>query len=282
MIYIRLSDRLGNQMFQYAAARALAERNHTTVQVDVSAYRHPRVWHNYQLWRFPRLGLRPLFPQSIAQFGHTLGWKRKSPGTQFAMKGLGFDPSVNRLPDSTSLHGYFSSEQYFSDRANLIRWLFDLRDFLNPNDTMQLSSQIAKRTAVSVHIRRGDYVGNSLFDIGDLKRYYQRSLLEAIRIIPDAYFVVVSDDPAWCLRWQVLKDFDAHVIRGLQLKSPFQDLALISWCHHHIISNSTFAWWGAWLSSNPRKHVFMPSRWLSQWTTKECGLDVAGWTQVEP
>jgi hypothetical protein len=278
MIYVRLTDRLGNQMFQYAAARALAERRGTGVAIDLSAYRHPRAWSNYQLWRFPKLNLRSFVPQSIVNLGESIRAARR-PLHQYSRRGLGFDHSVVQLPDRTLLHGYFTSEQYFSDHSSLIRQLFDTSRFLPESQSLEAGNG---RPIVSIHVRRGDYVGNELFNIGKLDAYYRSAMAEIRRDFVNARFCIFSDDPDWCMRWTVLKGSDCKVIGHRQRASPLQDLASMAACQHHIISNSTFAWWGAWLGSNPHKRVFLPSRWLNQWSSQQCGLSVSGWTEVDP
>jgi hypothetical protein len=282
MIYVRLTGRLGNQMFQYATARALAETRATAVGVDVSAYLYPSDWKYFQLWRFPRLRLHSLVPQYFknkTQDVFKFQSRRRRP---YAMSGLGFDPGVLQLPDWTALRGFFTSERYFSSSENLIKTLFCLKEFLSIEDVSDLQSKFPDRTPVSVHVRRGDYMGNDLFDIGDLDPYYKQCFTQALSEMPDAYFVVFSDDPEWCLQWTLLRAFDAHVIKAARPRCMFQDMALMTWCRHHVIVNSTFGWWGAWLGSNPRKRVFMPAQWLNRWTSKECGLSVPGWTEIEP
>ena len=267
-------------MFQYAAARALAERRATSVVVDLSAYRHPRKWEFFQLWRFERVHLRQL----PLQFFFSLSKNCLSPNSvinKHIMHGLGFDEEVTRLSDGTKLVGYFTSEIYFKDYEKLVRYLFNIDDFLNKNDINDILKQLMGRTPVSLHVRRGDYVNNNLFDIGNLDNYYRKCMNEIISEVKDPLFVIFSDDPKWLLRWDVLKDFEHHIISGVH-RCPLQDMALIAWCQHHIISNSTFSWWAAWLNASQEKRVFMPSRWLNKWTSSECGLSVVGWTEIDP
>jgi hypothetical protein len=278
MIYVRLTDGLGNQMFQYAAARALAERHGTWVSVDVSSYRDPRNWRHYRLWRFPKLRLRPLPAQYPVQGLERL--RRPRNALTHVMTGLGFDPQVTRLPDGTHLQGYFASEQYFADSADLVRSLFDLSLFLAPGDVAQVETLAKGRPLVSVHVRRGDYVGNPMFDIGGLELFYREALRRILGATEDACILVFSDDPAWCAGWRVVRDFGANVMSG-PARSAFQDLALMASCRHHVIPNSTFAWWAAWLAADPLKTVYLPRQWLSQWTTQECGLSVPGWIEVD-
>jgi Glycosyl transferase family 11 len=278
MIYVRLTDGLGNQMFQYAAARALAERRETRVSVDVSVYRDPRNWRNYKLWHFPRLWLHSVPAQYLLQ---TFQWLERPRGAPtHIMTGLGFDPLVNCLPDWTSLCGYFSSEQYFLDNADLIRFLFDLSAFLQSDDVAHVETLAQGRPLVSMHVRRGDYVGNELFEIGSLDGFYRRAVSEILNESGSVCLLVFSDDPEWCANWEVVREFGAHVISGPG-RAAFRDLALMAFCRHHIISNSTFAWWAAWLATDPMKTVHLPSQWLNRWTTQKCGLSVPGWVEID-
>lgn len=279
MIRIRLRDQLGNQMFQYATARALAERRGTGLCVDVRGYARGGNWSKYQLWRFPRLGLGTFVRQAARSF-ECSAQKRHSGTVTFEMKGLGFAPAVNDLPADATLQGFFTSERYFLDHRDLIVSLLSLNDFLRSEDTAALGSRFPNRTPVALHVRRSDYVGNPLFDIGDLDAYYRTCIAWISEQVADAYFVIFSDDPQWCRHWQLLDKIDAVVIEPNRV--PHHDMALMAWCVHHIIANSTFSWWAAWLASNPRKRVMMPRRWLDRWSTKECGLSVPGWLEIEP
>lgn len=279
MIRVRLRDRLGNQMFQYAAARALAERRNTTLCVDVSQYARGRNWSNYQLWRFPKLLLKSFTRQLASGLASAALQNLNSQSTDFEMEGLGFDPRVNALSDNVFLKGFFTSERYFIDYRDLIASLFSISDFICDRDVTTLMSQFPDRTPVSVHVRRGDYVGYAMFDIGELEEYYRECFRLVLKHVPDAYFVILSDDTNWCLQWRPLGSVEAVVFK--QPRSPLRDMALMAWCRHHIIINSTFSWWGAWLGSNPGKRVFMPKRWLDRWSSKECGVDVPGWTEIE-
>jgi hypothetical protein len=278
MIYVRLTDGLGNQMFQYAAGRALAERRGTRVSVDVSSYRDPRNWRYYRLCHFPRLRLRPLPAQYLTHSLQRL--RRPKDARTHVMTGLGFDPQVNHLPDWTYLCGYFASEQYFKDNADLVRSLFDVSGFLWASDVTHVETLAQGRPLVSMHVRRGDYVGNDLFEIGNLDSFYREALRQILSDAGDACILAFSDDPVWCAGWAVVRDFGASVISGPP-RSAFQDLALMASCRHHVIPNSTFGWWAAWLASDPVKTVHLPSQWLSQWTTQECGLSVPGWIEVD-
>jgi Glycosyl transferase family 11 len=265
-------------MFQYAAARALAERQRTTLCVDVAEYVHGRNWSSYQLWRFPKLQLKSFIRQLASGWFAAAQQTLHSRAVKFEMKGLGFDPAVNGLSDNVILRGFFTSERYFVDYRELITSLFNISDFLCQNDIVTLTSRFSNRTPVSVHVRRGDYVGYPMFDIGNLEGYYRECFRRMLEYVPDAYFVIFSDDTDWCLRWPLLAEVDAVVIK--QLRLPHRDMALMAWCRHHIITNSTFSWWGAWLGSNPAKRVLMPRRWLDRWSSQECGVNVPEWIEI--
>jgi Glycosyl transferase family 11 len=280
MIRIRFRGQLGNQMFQYATARALAERCRTTVNVDVTEYIHPADWSKYQLWHFRRLQLGSLIPQFSRNLLFSLQRPARLTPIIYERNGLGFDSNVNSLTDQTVLSGYFTSERYFIDYRDLIVSLFNISDFLRNSDTTALKLKFPDRPPTSLHVRRGDYVGDPLFDIGDLDCYYRKCVEIILNFTPDAYFVVFSDDPQWCAEWPLLKEIDAVVINARGL--PHHDMALMSWCQHHIITNSTYSWWSAWLNCNPAKRVLMPRQWLNRWSSEDCGVTVPGWTEIDP
>ena len=262
LIISTLAGALGNQMFQYAAGRALALRHGTELRLDLG-WLAPRSRFVYELdvfaldvelvWTYRhmrRARLRELF--RLAPPVRQQDWKRE---------GFTFDPGVLALPANARLAGYWQSEKYFADQADAIRADFAFTDPLDEQNA-DAAAQIAASIAVAVHVRRGDYVtdpGARDF-LGTLPLDYYSSAAELVRRrAPDAHFFVFSDDPDWCrahLRLGGPTTFvDHNEGRGAL------DLRLMTLCRHHVIANSSFSWWGAWLARPEGQIVVAPRRW---------------------
>ena len=115
--------------------------------------------------------------------------------------------------------------------------------------------------SVAVHVRRGDYLEIPVFQVCD-SHYYRNSMNQMREHLPGARFFIFSDDPDWC-RGE-FRDADTEVIdSGEAAANPLHDLHLMSLASHHIIANSSYSWWAAWLGDKPDQHVIMPDRWYA-------------------
>lgn len=124
--------------------------------------------------------------------------------------------------------------------------------------------------AVSIHVRRGDYVSPQYWqNMGQYtsKIYFLNALERMRALVPQAHFYVFSDDLLWVR--QNLPLSDATFVDWNMGKDSWQDMMLMSACHHHIISNSTFSWWGAWLNPRTDKVVLAPQQWDSSHMASE-------------
>jgi len=265
MIVVELVGGLGNQLFQYAAGRALAARLGVPLALD-------RRWfaggasRGYALDCFA-ITAGDADPALLPmREGKILGRLLSRLGGKLAIHreaGLAFDPAVTRLPDNSYLRGNFPSERYFADQEVLIRREFTFAGEPDaPNAA--LLDEIAKTNAVSLHIRRGDYVANpkiakvhGTVDLG----FYTRAMAWIAERVSDPTVFVFSDDPAWARTNLAL----THPTRIVDLNGPEQpaaDMRLMAACRHHILANSTFSWWGAWLNPSPQKIVVAPEPWF--------------------
>lgn len=127
-----------------------------------------------------------------------------------------------------------------------------------------LAERISDSPAVSVHVRRGDYLDAShggMYTGICTEGYYQKAMERIRKSVPDAVFYVFSNDTDWAKAHFAGKD--CVVAEGGTEDTGYQDMYLMSLCQHHIIANSSFSWWGAWLGRNPEKKVIAPDRWLN-------------------
>ena len=121
---------------------------------------------------------------------------------------------------------------------------------------------------VSLHVRRGDYLlPNHHFAILD-SDYYEQAIVQEFWHPMDYNFVVFSNDIAYCK--EMLSGDNIHFVEpagGEKVcsDSEKEDLALLSLCDHHIIANSSYSWWGAFLSKNKDKKIVCPTNWLKSY-----------------
>jgi hypothetical protein len=274
---------LGNQMFQYAAGKALAERHGVPLALDISGFR------NYALRPF--LLDRLLVPEAIASVRAgpaekpeinfvRAKWKARidrllgkaglpklaaSPN-EYREPHFHYDPVFEALGPRISLFGYFQSERYFNSIAESLRDWFSPREPLGDAAAAALERIEASRLPVSVHVRRGDYLKPGTHEVhGILGESFYRQVFNRLESIigREAEIFIFSDDPA--AAEQVL-DFipgsRLNHVRG-DPERPWEDMALMARCRHHVIANSSFSWWGAWLNPSPDKIVVAPRAWFA-------------------
>lgn len=275
---------LGNQMFQYAAARALALDKDTWVYLDPSFLHEDSKgrWtqREYELgvfnihYKFERSGrinfLRSLNLKSyMKRMSDSKLWFL--PYRNFYQSDHRYHPEICEYPKNTYLHGYFQSEKYFIHHDAQIRKDFE---FLEPakGRNAELLDKIRNSVSVSVHVRRGDYVtlaAASAFHGLMGMEYYQSGIeLIASKInLPLNYFVF-SDDPEWA-RANLQFHGETTFVDWNSGKSGFEDMRLMSNCKHHIIANSSFSWWGAWLNPSKEKIVVAPKQWFTDGSAQD-------------
>jgi hypothetical protein len=249
-------------MFQYAAARALAECNNMNVVLDLSWFNQefdtttttPR---HYELACF-RLGATTEKYRSTTLQNLRLRRVKKYTEPHFH-----YDPNYTKLPKSTVLSGYFQSEKYFSDIRGVL-----LEDFSWAKEPKGKNKDNLKQikndpSSVSVHVRRGDYVSNenaAKFHGLTGVDYYKAAVKEMTKHVKNPNLYVFSDDPDWCKK--NIK-FTQQTIYVSHNTDGSEDMRLMKACRHNIIANSSFSWWGAWLNENSNKIVIAPNQWFS-------------------
>ncbi|WGH77415.1 alpha-1,2-fucosyltransferase [Jannaschia ovalis] len=276
MITARLLGGLGNQMFQYAAGRALALRLGVDLALDARETDAKGAhWTNglgaLRVQTVPPADLPP--DRHAAPIRYAL-W-RASTRRLIRQRGPGFDPRVTAAPDGAYLHGYFQSELYFADQAEAIRAELAPAAPLPPAAQAVAARIAAAPRAVSLHVRRGDYLASGAYGSCDAA-YYARALAALGDDMGPVF--AFSDDPAW-----VRENLDLGVameVVDLPGAGPEVDMALMSACAHHVIANSTFSWWGAWLNGKPGKRVVAPRTWFRDPAQDNPDLIPEGWVRV--
>lgn len=255
---------LGNQMFQYALYLALREKG-KKAKLDTSLFSHLTMHNGYELERC--FGIRA--PQVTVT-----EWSKIK--LRFLLK---FKPSIIIFEDKKYytngvfntnclyLSGYWQSEKYFKFIESKIRKAFEFQNINNKNK--KIAEDIASRTSVSLHLRRGDYVGNQLYTGVCNEEYYAKAITLLINLINPQIkpqFYLFSDDKEYAKQFASKHNISATVITCNKAEDNYQDMYLMSQCKHNIMANSSFSWWGAWLNNNHDKIVIAPERWFNPGT----------------
>lgn len=309
MIYAELAGGLGNQMFLYAAARALGLRlGQPVTLLDRQDWRDGAPAHTACALRdlciSPEVAItaEPRFAKKHLPLQNTVkallikceqrgggmlardwtGFERRAApfadrlGVHFATDGyLPLTPGPR--PKDLLLWGYFQSEQYFADCADTVRAELTPRPALNAEEPLAAAIAAAP-CAVCVHVRRGDYQRpeNAHLQVCG-PAYYARAAAAAAARWPDAVLYVFSDDIEWARAHLDTAGLPAVYVPGG--RSAAADLGLMARCRHFILSNSTYGWWAQYLGAAPDKAVLAPDRWYAN--GKQSALPAPEWTRIE-
>ncbi len=235
MIIVSIRGGLGNQLFQYAFARAEAERLKASFVLDTSWY--PKPGRAFQLDNFNTTYRMQLPNRLLAKF-------------------------LKLFVSRSKIHEGFWEE--YAPAASIRDIL--LKEFIlkDPSPRFQELAAGLSANAISVHVRRGDFVGLPGKNVLGYA-YYDfavRRIIEAKKIAHPRV-IVFSDDKDWCREhMQTLGGFATEVFEDPGV-SDAEELVLMSRCAHNVIGNSTFSWWAAFLNQNPDKMVAVPQTWYT-------------------
>ena len=267
MISTRIRGGLGNQLFQYCAGRALALRHGVDLSLDLRDYDGLNAFSvglgHFNVQTVPAERLPAGREDGV--FGVLAKVVKGGALRTYREAKLGYDAGFGALGDETHLKGYWQSERYFLDHEDQIR--SDLQMVAEPSQqNVDMRGEIAACNAVSLHIRRGDYVSNAKFNAVhgtcDLD-YYARAAGFVADRVGDPVIYAFSDDPAWVAENLELP-FEMRFVDHNDGSTAHEDLRLMATCKHHIIANSSFSWWGAWLNSSQEKVVAAPTQWFAE------------------
>ena len=231
--------RLGNQMFQFAALKGIAR--HRGFEYCFPPTQNKNEWTDHQLFNpFKLASTSQLNVQFIDVDRPTVTEETFS-----------FNEKLfNKCPDWVSIQGYFQTEKYFNHIRDELLKDFEFRDeILEPCNEM--ISQF-DNTPIALHIRRTDYLINPNHTALELN-YYE----EALKQFGDSKVLVFSDDPEWCNQQELFSGDRFLIAEG---NKNYVDLCLMTLCSGHVIANSSFSWWGAWLSNSEK--IVAPSGWF--------------------
>jgi hypothetical protein len=290
MIITRITSGLGNQLFQYAVGRSLALQNKTSLYFDLSYYRQSYETDTLRAFKLDRFNIEYEVLNTspyvyVSKFTKLLPHRTLKPLFRFVQeKQFHFDARVTKASAAfVTLDGFWQSERYFGENEPLIRQ--DLQFTCATGETFaRYQAEIEQHQyPVSMHIRRGDYVNHPEFSksFGFLGLDYYRVAIALLRERFSTFkLFIFSDDPEW-VRENLLTDADYTLVVNTGADADLNDLQLMSLCRHHVIANSSFSWWGAWLNADPDKVVIAPKIWFRDkpdWNTAD--LVPTSWLRV--
>lgn len=296
MIRVLFRGGMGNQMFQYAAGLNLALRHKTELLLDTTLVddRFPRKEITSYKFSLDTFALEPRFT-AISRLAHRFPIPGAWLGLDLAKieveHALGMRKLVRentawepeKIGANATLFGYFQSENYFKENAEAVRRAFAFREALRGEaEEVARAIQSPKITAISLHVRRGDYVKfPSVAKImGKVElSYFEDAGRYIAERVKNPHFFVFSNDAAWCKENMKLPFPATYVPASCGGPNGAWHFELMSLCKHNVITNSTYSWWAAWLNKNPGKIVAGPKNWFAD-PAREKGLFPAGWVRI--
>lgn len=280
--YIKICGGLGNQMFQYAFAKALEKKlencdvyldtywftliNKSTEQSNASVENF--IKRNYELDLFKNI--KPKFvPQDVlrsyfAQNSNSNLTNQQSLSKKIVVEKnpFVFDETLFQKREGRFFSGYYQNENYFNFFEDELKKDFELPEFeKNDKYNQKLLKEIKSSNSVFIHIRRGDYI--------DLKQelpvsYYKNAVEYIVKKIKNPKFFVFGIDSDMFIKKELKLGHSFKFVGNTNTKNgeDWKDFKLMQACKHSIIANSTFSWWAAWLSDSDDKIVTAPDPWL--------------------
>lgn len=271
MIIVRIWEGLGNQLFQYAFARALSLSTDRKVFLDVKETGSggnekgltPR---KYGLKYFKTAlpvctNVKHFYPylnrnDDFLQVMQMLSVAGMLPYKFYKEDNPDYKDYMENLHGNWYLQGWFQDCRYFQKYGNI------LKKEIVPRNKITVSAALRNilrmENTVSVHIRRTDYKKTfNILPVG----YYDRAMNHMGRLVAHPFWVVFSDDTEW-VKNHIDFGRDCYFVGEKENLQDYQELMVMSNCRNHIIANSTFSWWGAWLGRNENKVVIGPDKWM--------------------
>lgn len=278
MVISNIIGGLGNQMFQYAFGRALSLEYGCHHRVDLDGYRYIK---QHQGFLLEKLFDAPVISATQKELSDLLGraWRflpsrhTTKPFSKFILSRRYFEQDINNEPGvelskvtvPCYLKGYWQSEIFFAKHANQIVKDFRFVPELDSRNA-DIASEIAGCNSLSIHVRRGDYVctpeAMAEYAVCD-QNYYRRAIDKVSGLTSIDKVFVFSDDIEW-VKKNITIEYPSEYIGHNSGQTSFVDMQLMTFSRNHIVANSSFSWWGAWLAQANRTApgiVIAPYRW---------------------
>lgn len=241
--YIGTMGRLGNQMFQYASLRGLAEKFGYDYCIPPENFENECPNSETNIFKVFELDDAQRLITSYIDLNE---------------QALGFDDNIwVNCPDNINLKGFFQSEKYFYHIKDKIKKAFIFKKTIFDTSKTIFYNTFHNNEVAAIHIRRGDYLHWPQHPVQPIE-YYEKSISILKSNNKNLQFLIFSDDIEWCKSQNIFHNNDYLFA---QYNSCAVDLCMMTLCDYHIICNSSFSWWGAWLSDS--KMVISPKLWFA-------------------
>ena len=267
MIIVEIGRGLGNSMYVYAAAKALAEHHKTELKLDASYLESWPRWEKYGgAWYFElgkfKISAQEASNKEIRKYVLKTGFRpldKLIKKYKLLERNVYYFPSNGKAEDFFKLHdniylwGYFGSEKFFKSVKKIIQKEFSLKDE-NKQKIKPLLEKISRENSVSLHVRRGDVL--TLKDAYILPLDFYKNAVDVIKKkTKNPKFYIFSDDLEWCRK--NFEDFGVPM-EFVEGNEGYEDLELMKSCKHNILAVSALSWWAGYLNTNERKIVIAP------------------------
>lgn len=296
MIIVKLIGGLGNQMFQYALGRRLSVDRNVPLKLDISWYSKdsPRQYSlnvfDIQASIASKEEVEQFIPSSLSMIKKRAYYFLQNHVPYRFRKVIteprfSFNPNIlNKTPNNAYLIGYWQSEKYFSEISEIIKSDFRIASAVS-SAYLYWEDRINSQLSASVHIRRGDYLADKNY-LGKFYKcpveYFKRSMDLLRDQFSNIHFYIFSDDIEWAKN--AFNDNPSFLfVENKGYLKDHEEIMLMSLCNHHVISNSTYSWWGAWLGSYSSKLVLTPCKWFSDRILHSQSSDLipSNWLKIE-
>lgn len=289
-LIVKFNGGLGNQMFEWAIARSLEKSTGIPTFMDMTFFQR-RYARPYELDVFSMDVKKVQGFWSNVKLDTIWRFRRRLKGKRF----LGtyiyeepcfeFDENVFKVKPNTYIYGFFQSEKYFKNVEKELREDFKFKPV--PDEQNQaVIDKINSTNAISLHIRRGDYVQKKRFQNKYATcslDYYKRGVEYIVNKVEQGgetpTLFIFSDDKEW-VKENLNLPYECVFVDNNSGSKSYEDLRLMSLCKHNIIANSSFSWWGAWLNNNPDKVVIAPQKWFNDEKVVQTDVIPQSWVRL--
>lgn len=267
LVVIQLSGGMGNQMFQYALYLQLKALGRNVKIDDKTEYVGRDNARPIRLGVFEAGYPRPTevemrcltdsYMDIVSKIRRKITGRKSA---EYMEKSQLFDEEVLRK-ERAYLAGCWQSEKYFAGIKEEVREAFTFKNLELSDKMREYEQNMQKSNSVCLHIRRGDYLQVSdMYGGICTPQYYEEAMKRMETECPDCHFFVFTNDVAW-VKENYKKD-NLTVVEGNDEDAGYIDMYLMTRCKHYILANSSFSWWGCYLSSSKEKKVIAPSQWF--------------------
>jgi hypothetical protein len=293
MVIVQLTGGLGNQLFQYAAAKSLSQHHGVPLLLDVSSFHREElpdleVPRNFELYQFEGVTEKIISPAEVKVLintkGSTYSFYKFFPRHRrplYIEPHFHFDPDFFNSRKTVLLKGGWQSEKYFIAIKEQIQKILVLKPGFVER-VKDKAEQFSNDNTVAVHIRRGDYLRKQIILEWHgvmSKEYYTNAVKKLAEHTGNLSILYFTDDPDW-VENELLPTIPGEIVSNETSQTHLEDFYLMSHCRHNIIANSSFSWWAAWLNKNPDKIVIGPKNWFDKGPGDTQDVIPASWLKI--